>query len=64
VGASDLRIVYYGSNKLRDIIKAYKKKNPLPNLCKKNVVYKLSRSSCKARRRDNWGQELRNIETT
>jgi len=30
-----MRVAYYGINKLRNIIKTHK--DPLPNLCKKNV---------------------------
>jgi len=44
VGVSDIRVVYYGVNKLRNIIKAHK--DPLPNLCKKNVIYKLNCNNC------------------
>jgi len=46
VGVSDMRVAYYGVNKLRNIIKAHK--DPLPNLCKKNVVYKLNCNNCEA----------------
>jgi len=35
-----MRIAYYGVNKLQNIIKTHK--DPLPNLYKKNVVYKLN----------------------
>jgi len=41
-----MRVAYYGVNKLRNIIKAHK--DPLPNLCKKNVVYKLNCNNCEA----------------
>jgi len=46
VGVSDMRVAYYEINKLRNIIKAHK--DPLPNLCKKNVVYKLNCNNCEA----------------
>jgi len=45
VGVLDMRVAYYVVNKLRNIIKAHK--NPFPNLCKKNVVYKLNCNNCK-----------------
>jgi len=41
-----MRVAYYGVNKLRNIIKAYK--DPLPNLCKKNVAHKLNCNNCEA----------------
>jgi len=44
VSISDMRVAYYGVNKIRNIIKAHK--NPLPNLCKKNVAYKLNCNNC------------------
>jgi len=45
VGVSDMRVAYYGV-KLRNNIKAHK--DPLLNLYKKNVVYKLNCNNCKA----------------
>jgi len=45
VSFSDMRVAYYGVNKLRNI-KAHK--DPLPNLCKKNVIYKLNCNNCEA----------------
>jgi len=41
-----MRVAFYGVNKLRNIIKAYKE--PLLNLCKKNAVYKLNCNNCEA----------------
>jgi len=45
-GILDMRVTYYGINKLRNIIKAHK--DPLPNLCKKKVIYKLNCNNCEA----------------
>jgi len=39
-----MRVAHYGVNKLRSIIKAHK--DPLPNLCEKNMVYKLNCNNC------------------
>jgi len=44
VGVSNMRVAYYKVNELRNIIKAHK--DPLLNLCKKNVVYKLNCNNC------------------
>jgi len=46
VGISDMRVAHYRVNKLRNIIKAHK--DPFPNLCKKNVVYKFNCNNCEA----------------
>jgi len=46
VSISDMRVAYYGVNKLKNIIKAHK--DPLTNLCKKNVIYKLNCNNCEA----------------
>jgi len=46
VDVSDMRRAYYGVNKLRNIIKTHK--DPLSNLYKKNVVYKLNCNNCEA----------------
>jgi len=43
VSVSDMRVAY-GVNKLRNIMKAHK--DSRPNLCKKNVVYKLNCNNC------------------
>jgi len=54
VGTSDMKIAYYGVNKLGNSIKA--RKDPLLNLCKKNVAYKLNCNNwlpTLARRKDN-----------
>jgi len=58
VNISDMRVAYYGVNKLRNIIKAHK--DPFPNLCKKNVVYKLNCNNCEA---TYVGQTKRQLET-
>jgi len=42
----NIKVVYYGVDKLRNIIKAHK--DPLPNPCKKNVVHKLNCNNCEA----------------
>jgi len=46
VGVSDMRVAYYGINKLRNIIKVHK--DPISNLYKKNVIYKLNCNNCEA----------------
>jgi len=53
-----MRVAYYGVNKLRNIIKAHK--DPLPNLCKKNVIYKLNCNNCEA---TYVGQTKRQVKT-
>jgi len=58
VGTSDMRVAYYGVNKLRNIIKI-SHKDPLPNFCKKNVVYKLNCNNCEATYVDQTKRQLK-----
>jgi len=46
VGVSDMRVAYYGVNKLRNIIKAHK--DTTSKFLQKNVVYKLNCNNCEA----------------
>jgi len=53
-----MKVAYYKVNKLRNIIKAHK--DPLLNLCKKYVVYKLNCNNCEA---TYFGQTKRQLNT-